>query len=176
MTVTTSEHKPAPSTTQRQGTPMPAANQDSEALGGNAVGKRFRQERERLGYKTGSELAKALDIMPSTVSKSESGWTLPSAGLLARFAQLGCDVQYILTGVQSRPSLLLEVLFGKSLPHQEPVHLLGAGLCLLNACCDYSADLNPYPPKSPHHTGVETGWRMARAAITGDVAQLPGVL
>lgn len=96
MTVTNSEHKPAPSTTQRQGTPMPP---------------------DQLG-----------------------------------------------------------ILFGKSLPHQEPVHLLGAGLCLLNASCDYSADLNPYPPKSPHHAGVETGWRMARAAITGDVAELPGVL
>jgi transcriptional regulator with XRE-family HTH domain len=155
---------------------MPSALQDPEVSGGNAVGQRFRQERERLGFKTGSELAKALDIMPSTVSKSESGWTLPSAGLLARFAEKGCDVQYILTGVHSRPILQLEILFGRSLPHQEPLHLLGASMCLLNGCAEYTADLNPYPPKSPHHAGVETGWRMARAVITGDTTELPGVL
>ena len=37
-------------------------------------------------------------------------------------------------------------------------------------------DLNPYPPSSPHHAGVEIGWRMARAAITGETTVLPGTL
>lgn len=154
----------------------PPSTESSEAPESNAVGQRFKEERIRLGYTTASDLAAAVNAVPSTVSKSESGWTLPSAELLTRLAGLGADVPYILTGERSKPMLVLEILFGKSLPHQEPVHLLGAGLCLLNACCDYTADLNPYPPKSPHHAGVETGWRMARAAITGDVTQLPGVL
>ncbi len=70
----------------------------------------------------------------------------------------------------------LNLLFGKSASHEEPAHLLGASLCLLSANAEYTADLNPYPASSPHHAGVEIGWRMARAAITGETTVLPGTL
>ena len=68
----------------------------------------------------------------------------------------------------------LRNLFGLSVAQQTPVHLLGALLFATNDYCDYSEDFNPYPPSSPHHAGVGTGWRMAQAAMSGAAAPLPG--
>lgn len=71
---------------------------------------------------------------------------------------------------------VLSTLFGNSLSMQEPTHLLGALLCAINVNAEYTPDLNPYPASSQHHPGVEIGWRMARAAITGKTTSLPGTL
>ena len=74
------------------------------------------------------------------------------------------------------PSRDLRMIFGLSVAQQTPVHLLGALLFVDNDFCDYSEDFNPYPPSSPHHAGVGTGWRMAQAAMSGAAAPLPGTL
>jgi transcriptional regulator with XRE-family HTH domain len=174
MTVTTSEHKPAPPTTQRQGTPMP--HDPTAVLNRDALAARFRSERLRLGFGNGYQLSKAIGCSHTQVSRTETGETTPGGELLARFADAGADINYILTGEHRISPVAVHALLGKAAAHLSPEQLLGAILCIANASADYTADLNPYPPKSPHHAGVETGWRMARAVITGDTTELPGVL
>lgn len=60
---------------------------------------RFKQERKRLGLNQG-ELATALHAAERTISRWETGAAIPS-DKLADCAQLGFDIQYILTTVRS---------------------------------------------------------------------------
>ena len=76
----------------------------------------------------------------------------------------------------AEPYCELRNLFGLSVAHQSPEYLIGALLCTTKDYCAYSAEFNPYPPSSKHHAGVETGWRMAHAAMNSDTTALPGTL
>jgi len=62
-----------------------------------SFGKRFREERERLGI-TQSKLGEALSTTGRTVAKYESGETEPKLSQLLIFSKLGADAGYILTG------------------------------------------------------------------------------
>lgn len=121
------------------------------------------------------ETAEACGVTRNAIGGIQRG-AIPSGSVLAGFAAAGADINFILLGLHRISPAALTNLFGKTLPMQEPVHLVGALLCINNANAEYSPDLNPYPPSSPHHAGVEIGWRMARAAITGETASLPGTL
>ena len=77
---------------------------------------------------------------------------------------------------EAKPYCELRNLFGLSTASQAPEHLLGALLCATNDYCAYSAELNPYPSGSSHQAGVETGWRMACAAMNNETTSLPGTL
>jgi transcriptional regulator with XRE-family HTH domain len=54
---------------------------------------RFKDLRERLGYKTQTALAEVLVIEPSNVSKWEAGNGYPSYEFLRKFLELGATVE-----------------------------------------------------------------------------------
>lgn len=139
------------------------------------IGIRFEAERHRLAIGV-LELADMCSITRQQIARIERGKNFPGGLVLARFAKVGADINYIMTGEHRISPAAVHALLGKAAAHLPPEQLLGAILCIANASAEYTADLNPYPPKSPHHAGVETGWRMARAVITGDTTELPGVL
>ena len=58
------------------------------------------EERGRLGYEPG-DVALAAGITTKGLAKEERGESSPAATVLAAFAFLGADVQYILTGTRS---------------------------------------------------------------------------
>ncbi len=149
---------------------MPSNGSDS--LSGLTI--RFIEERVRLGLSV-QEAAEACVVTRNAIGGIQRG-AIPSGSVLARFATAGADINFILLGCHRISPAALTKLFGKTLPMQEPLHLLGAVMCVSNANAEYTPDLNPYPASSPHHAGVEIGWRMARAAITGDTTALPGAL
>lgn len=62
-----------------------------------AIGTRFREERERLGYSQES-LAGRLTTSRRTINSYEGDDTSPRAMDLLRFSALGADVLYIVTG------------------------------------------------------------------------------
>lgn len=62
------------------------------------LGDRFAAERRRLGYRTASAVAEAIKVSQAAISKIELGRSTPGGELLTAFADLGADVQYILTG------------------------------------------------------------------------------
>lgn len=137
---------------------------------------RFIQERMRLGFPNGSRLALAMGFSHVSIARLENSQSIPGGELLHAFAMQGADINFVLSGYHRVPQEALINLFGKTLPTQEPLHLLGALLCVNNGNAEYCADLNPYLPSSPHHAGVETGWRMAHAAMSSDTTALPGTL
>ena len=139
------------------------------------TGRRFKQERADLGLGI-TELSVLCGCTRQQISRVENGLHAPSGTLLAQFTIAGADPQFILTGIRSNSISTLSLLFGKTLPMQDPLHLLGASLYLLNANAAHQEGLNPYPPSSSHHAGVETGWRMAHAAMSSDTTALPGTL
>ena len=61
------------------------------------IGLRLKQERERLGL-TQADLARRALVSPNTQVKYEGATTYPDAVYLAKFAHLGADVLYIVTG------------------------------------------------------------------------------
>lgn len=61
------------------------------------IGERLKQERERLGF-IQEKLADLLGTTKKTVIDYEKGNTSPKADFLARIAELGGDVTYIITG------------------------------------------------------------------------------
>lgn len=68
----------------------------------NTIPKRFREERERLGFSR-PELALALEVTQDTVKNWEGKTSSPNAVALAKFQSLGADVFYILTGSRTVP-------------------------------------------------------------------------
>ena len=64
------------------------------------IGERLEAERKRLGY-TAIEVYNSLDIAQTTYKGYETGKRDISAGLLAQLWDMGFDVLYIVTGVQS---------------------------------------------------------------------------
>ncbi|MRR49420.1 MAG: helix-turn-helix domain-containing protein [Rhodocyclaceae bacterium] len=66
---------------------------------------RFRKERETLGYSR-PELAEKLDVTSDTVKNWEAGRSLPDAHRLALFYELGADVMFIITGMESKVSFV----------------------------------------------------------------------
>lgn len=138
------------------------------------LAERFNEERLRLGLSV-QATADVCGITRCAVGNIFRG-SMPGGGILQKFSLAGADIQFILTGTRNNSTESLALLFGKTLPMQEPLHLLGASLYLLNANAVYQDELNPYPPTSPHHAGVATGWRMAQAAMSGVAAPLPGTL
>lgn len=64
------------------------------------LGVRLLAERTRLGFRSASAFARALDVTPQAVSKIDAG-AVPGGDLLARAAALGVDVQYVLLGRRS---------------------------------------------------------------------------
>lgn len=65
-------------------------------------GERFREERERLGWKTQASLGSRLLRSGKTIGKYESAQTAPDVRDLMMFASLGADLWYLLTGERSR--------------------------------------------------------------------------
>lgn len=65
-----------------------------------SLGERVGEERRRLG-KTQEELASACHTSRKTMGNIEGGKNAPGAEILSAMAQLGADVQYILTGTRS---------------------------------------------------------------------------
>lgn len=68
-----------------------------------SIGDRIREERERLGLTQAQ-----MGVAPKTQRFYESGERYPDAEYLARFAELGGDVQYIVTGKRSEGALVAE--------------------------------------------------------------------
>ncbi|MDR0182423.1 helix-turn-helix domain-containing protein [Lysobacter arvi] len=68
---------------------------------GEAIGARLRAERKRLGL-TQAELADRAGVTSVTQRNYESGKRAPDALYLASMAQLGADVQFIVTGLAGR--------------------------------------------------------------------------
>lgn len=68
-----------------------------------SIGERLKSERERLGY-----AQPAFAALADTTKKSqidyEKDLTQPKAGYLAAIAEVGADVQYIVTGIKKVPS------------------------------------------------------------------------
>lgn len=71
------------------------------------MGARFREEREHLSL-TQAALATQLFTSDRTIKNYESGASSPKGNELARFADLGADVQYIITGVRVAPPSVQE--------------------------------------------------------------------
>lgn len=74
-----------------------------------AIAKRLVAERKRLGLQQ-EDVRQALDISYATMSRYENGHRMPEADKIARMAQLGFDVGYVLTG--QRPTLSTSDLSG----------------------------------------------------------------
>lgn len=113
------------------------------------LAERFNEESLRLGLGV-QETADVCGITRCGVGNIFRG-SVPGGEVLRKFSSSGADIQFILTGIRSNSTKTLALLFGKTLPMQEPLHLLGALLCLNNGNAEYCADLNPYLPTSPHH-------------------------
>lgn len=67
------------------------------------LGERLKEERLRLGLNQD-----ALGVTPQAQRRYEKGERYPDAEYLARFADLGGDVQYIVTGKRSEGALVAE--------------------------------------------------------------------
>lgn len=74
-----------------------------------AIAQRLVAERKRLGLQQ-EEVRNALDVSYATMSRYENGHRMPEADKIARMAQLGFDVGYVLTG--QRPTLCTSDLTG----------------------------------------------------------------
>jgi SOS-response transcriptional repressor LexA len=61
------------------------------------IGERIREFAE-VKYKSLKELAKALGMMPQTLNQYLNGKAVPGGQLLKKFAELGADITYLLTG------------------------------------------------------------------------------
>jgi transcriptional regulator with XRE-family HTH domain len=64
----------------------------------NTIGNRLKEERARLGI-TQEKMALAGGVQKRAQARYESGERCPDGHYLARVAELGADVNYILTGV-----------------------------------------------------------------------------
>ena len=67
------------------------------------VGRRFEEERSRLGY-TQISLGKVLDLTREQIGKYERGINWPGGEVLFSFAQHGADVLYIITNERKSAS------------------------------------------------------------------------
>lgn len=65
----------------------------------NTIGNRLKEERARLGI-TQEKMALAGGVQKRAQARYESGERCPDGHYLARVAELGADVNYILTGVR----------------------------------------------------------------------------
>jgi len=64
-------------------------------------GRRLLAERDRLGYKNMEDFAQATEVSAKTLYNYANEDTQLNIEFLIRFAQLGGDVQYVVTGVRS---------------------------------------------------------------------------
>lgn len=63
---------------------------------------RFTEERKRLGFANPHALAVSLGVSHTSVRRIEEGQSIPGGELLAAFATLGADIQYVLTGRRAK--------------------------------------------------------------------------
>lgn len=68
----------------------------------DAMWKRLREERERLGMSQ-TALGEIGGVLEQAQIKYESGARKPDAGYLAAVAEVGIDVLYVITGARSSP-------------------------------------------------------------------------
>lgn len=66
----------------------------------NTIGDRLKEERLRLGYNQ-SNFAEVGGVQKNAQIKYESNQRKPDAGYLEQIAKIGCDIQYIITGVRA---------------------------------------------------------------------------
>ncbi len=64
-------------------------------------GRRLVAERDRLGYKNMEEFSQATEVSAKTLYNYANEDTQLNIEFLIRFARLGGDVQYVVTGVRS---------------------------------------------------------------------------
>jgi len=64
-------------------------------------GRRLLAERDRLGYKNMEDFAQVTEVSAKTLYNYANEDTQLNIEFLIRFAQLGGDVQYVVTGVRS---------------------------------------------------------------------------
>lgn len=62
------------------------------------ISSRLREERKRLGFGSQADFAAKLGASPSSVHNYEAGKRSPDAEFLAKVAEIGGDILYILTG------------------------------------------------------------------------------
>jgi transcriptional regulator with XRE-family HTH domain len=68
------------------------------------IGKRLKEERERLGYAQPS-FAGLASASKSSLIRWEAGAQMPDAAALAAWAAVGLDVLYVVTGTHSASAL-----------------------------------------------------------------------
>lgn len=71
------------------------------------IAERLKEERERLGFSQ-PRLGELTGVVKQTVIQWEKGASAPDAVQLSAFAAAGADVQYILTGNRTGPSVLTQ--------------------------------------------------------------------
>lgn len=67
--------------------------------------ERIAEERVRLGFEGQGDAAKACGVSRKTWGEYERAQTIPRADVMMRFAAIGADVGYILTGVRAPPKV-----------------------------------------------------------------------
>lgn len=70
----------------------------------DSIGERLREERDRLG-RSQADLASVGGVGRRAQTYYESGERSPDAAYLGRVAEIGIDVQYVITGVRSSSAL-----------------------------------------------------------------------
>ncbi|THF65616.1 helix-turn-helix transcriptional regulator [Pseudothauera nasutitermitis] len=65
------------------------------------ISSRLREERRRLGFSSQADFAAEIGASSSSVHNYEAGKRSPDAEYLAKVAEIGGDVLYILTGQRS---------------------------------------------------------------------------
>lgn len=75
--------------------------------------KRFREERERLGFENQKSLGWKLNVDVKTIGKYERGETSPTTAQIIRFRELGADLHYLFSGVRKSIVESLEKAHGE---------------------------------------------------------------
>jgi hypothetical protein len=160
-------------------TPVMKKAAEEEVATGSLPGFRFEEERQRLRLSF-----RATDfVLRCGLSKQDrlalEAGELPCVETLHRFAISGADIHYILTGIRSAPLPFddlgyvrqpdtLDTIFGTHVQYMTPAQLLGALLCIQRDGAPYALNANPYPPRAPHHYGVQLGWLLAEKKMEDD--------
>lgn len=94
---------------------------------------RIKEERERLGYNQVDFAALAGASRKSQIRWEQEGGTSPDADVLAAWAEVGADIQYIVTGIRSSAALTDDELQLLELYRGAPLAVRAAAVAALSA-------------------------------------------